>query len=136
MKKIILILSLFIFLFSFHIQLFAQDIETIKDELNKSIGSNKFLKDFTFKIESNSVAKYSIVLSKNSKYEFAVFQNEPNQFSFELYNDKLDINLLQSKVELTKQIIKAEFINGETGVYHLIIKNNSNKALPKCLPIR
>ncbi|OFX27519.1 MAG: hypothetical protein A2041_03745 [Bacteroidetes bacterium GWA2_31_9b] len=130
MKKIILILSLFIF--SIQIQLFAQDNKSIVDILNSSIEST-YLKDFSFKLEPNSVARYSVVLSKNTKYAFVIYQNETNQFDFGLYRDKSDKNLVPSKVEITKQIIKAEFINGKTGVYHLIIKNNSTKIAESAL---
>jgi len=124
MKKIIFIAITL--LFGFQINLTAQDSEAILDKLNRLDEKSTYLKDFKFEIEPNSNVKYSILLSKGTYYEFAIYQNHAKQFDFELYKDKSETNLVTEKNEFPDQILKTNYFNKHTGVYHLVIRNKSN----------
>lgn len=130
MKKIAVIIT--VILLSFQINLKAQVSETIVDKLNNSNEKSTYLKDFSFELGPGENAKYSIVLSKTTKYEFSIYLNNL-QLDFELYKDKSETNLLTEKEKLLDQIIKADFIPNQSSVYHIIIKNNSDKVAKSVL---
>jgi TonB family protein len=124
MKKIIVLIT-FIYL-ALQGNLKAQENLTILDKLNNSNEKSTYLKDFNFELNPGENAKYSVVLSKDTKYEFSMYLNN-SQLDFELYKDKTETNLLTEKEKLTEQIIKVDYIIRNTGVYHLVIRNKSNK---------
>jgi TonB family protein len=124
MKKIIILIT--VLFLGFQINLKAQEKESILDILNKSNEKTTYLKDFSFDLGPGENAKYSLVLSKDNKYEFLMYLNNL-QFDFELYLDKTETNLLTEKEKLSEQIIKNDFVTKQTGAYHLVVKNNSSK---------
>ena len=124
MKKIVALIT--ILFLGFQINLKAQEKETILEKLNNVNEKSTYLKDFNFELDPGKIAKYSIVLSKNTKYAFSLYLSNP-QLDFELFEDKTEENLLQNKEKLSEQVNKADFTPKQTGVYHIIIKNNSNK---------
>lgn len=124
MKRITLF---FIIIFiGFQTNLKAQEQETILDILNKSNENSTYLKDFKFELGPGEIAKYSILLNKDVKYEFLIFQDN-QQLDFELYEDKTEGNLLQKKDKLSEKIIKADYKTIKTGIYHIFITNKSDK---------
>lgn len=124
MKRITLFFT--IILIGFQINLKAQEQETILDILNKSNDDSYYLKDFKFELNPGEKTKYSILLSKYTKYEFLIYLNNL-QLDFELFEDKTEENLLQKKEKLSDQITRADYKAPQTGIYHIIISNKSNK---------
>lgn len=125
MKKILVIISLLLFIS--HFKIYAQDFEKITNELTNASKKATYLKDFKFELEPNSTVKYSLVLSKGTKYEFAIYQNNSDQFNFELYKENSEENLITEKYKFSDQIIMADFSSTQTGVYHIVVKNNSSE---------
>lgn len=89
--------------------------------------NDKYLKDFDIELDSEEVAKHSLVLSKNTAYSISTYLEAPDQF---------DVLLIREKTAKTLSP-KTEIVNSEslyqvyqilnTGIYHLIVKNKTDK---------
>ena len=130
MRKIYFLFTLFaIFLISSNgNKLFAQSGQELLDICNLVAGDAMYLKDFQVKLdaarpgEEPPIARYSIVLSKNTEYLFSICNSNDysGQAIFQIYdNNRL---LATNYVVATGQSYpKVKFICSTTGVYHIWI---------------
>lgn len=104
---------------------FSQNHDEIVDIIgNESVGT--YLKDFKINLEPNKTERYSVVLSKKTKYGLNFYQTEPNQLQI-LINDKEDYSVEGGSIPAQTGVTKFDFYCIKTGVYHIKIKNLSNK---------
>lgn len=137
---------------------FSQNLDELVDIIsNESKGT--YLKDFKITIEPNAEARFSVILLKNTKYGFSIYQGNPNHVEFNLFRGKKEgqrITFTQSKknarieesnvesnfvvdestsplapfnIDANKKIVSQEYIISETGVYHLFLNNHSDKQI-------
>lgn len=124
MKRTILILTTILSI-SCNVTI-AQNINEIKTMLTEASKENTFLKDFSIDLKPNQSARYSVVLSKNTKYAFLFYQTESNQLQF-IITDEKDLSFEDGSLFAKQGIAVEEYSCTKTGVYHLEIKNLSNK---------
>lgn len=141
-KTITLILIIFLGVQSSSISQTAQEI---LDMLGKE-SKGTYLKDFELDLSSVETAKFSMVLSKNTKYEFSFYEHETDQLQFNFYKDgeqkQESSNYVESvnsekqsydtnphKIIKLKNITQQEYIISETGIYHMFVKNNTSKSV-------
>ncbi len=125
MKKIIIIFIAF--LFGLNSISFAQSIDEMRKEIHNESKDESFLKEFDSHLTPNGEIKSSIVLSKNTKYKFYTFINDPNDIKIHLY-DKYENILFQNKSD-EKGVVSFSLKCNKTGVYQLFMKNLTNKEL-------
>lgn len=107
-------------------QTFVNSYSLLGDELVEILGNNTkgtYLKDFKMDINPVEKSRYSIVLSKNTKYEFSYYEHEPNQIEFTLYDN--NDSIVPQKINKIKNITRKEYIISNTGIYHMFVKNNT-----------
>ncbi len=115
--------------------------EDILDKLGTA-SKGTYLKDFELDINPGETAKFSMVLSKNTKYEFSYYEHETDQLQFNFYKDgeqkqessnyvesldseKQSYDINPHKIIKLKNITQHEYIISETGIYHMFVKNNT-----------
>lgn len=123
MKKItITFIALF---FGVQINSFAQNIDEIREKIHEASKSETFLKEFDSFIKPYGEIKSSIVLSKNRLYKWYTYVNDPDQLQITLYDSHKNI-LFQNKSD-TKGVLSFSTKCNKTAVYHMYIKNLSDK---------
>lgn len=148
-KTIILILAIF---FGVQSSSISQNAQEILDMLGKE-SKGTYLKDFELDINPVETAKFSMVLSKNTKYEFSFYEHETDQLQFNFYKDgeqnqestmhanslavknakiedpldskKQSYDMNPYKIIKLKNITQHEYIISETGIYHMFVRNNT-----------
>ncbi|MGE0088001.1 MAG: energy transducer TonB [Bacteroidales bacterium] len=124
MKRKLLILCL-LFL-GIQIQGFSQDIETIRQELNKASENSTFLKDFKYNLNPGEHQKLSVILSKNANYHFFNYNDYNKLVEFKLVNK--DQEIFPTKITIKhKNILDMEYKLTESGIYTIIINNTTDK---------
>ncbi len=125
MKKIIFCISLLL-LFS-QPETKAQDNNEILNMLLENT-KNKYLKDFKTPLASEGMERFSVVLSKNDMYEISSFP--VNDITFHLYDKKGNTLVSPLNTNVSKnRIVAKKYKFSESGVYHLEIKNNTDKKI-------
>ena len=104
----------------------------ILDKLLAASKNTMFLKDYVIDLESNNTVTNTVVLSKNTKYGFYFYQEEPTQLQFHI-NDKDDNSVEGGSIPAQVGITKIDYDCPKTGVYYIKIKNISNKHLETAL---
>lgn len=137
-KTIILILVIF---FGVQSSSISQTEQEVLDMLGKE-SKGTYLKDFELDINPVETAKFSMVLSKNTKYEFSFYEHETDQLQFNFYkngeqkqessnyvksldSEKQSYDMNPHKIIKLKNITQHEYIISETGIYHMFVKNNT-----------
>jgi hypothetical protein len=134
MKKLLLFLA--IALVSSTISVKAQSAAALVDICASSAGNDAtYLKDFTVELESAKAnekipqAKFSMVLSKNTRYRFTICSSEVSQGKgvIQLYDEN---RLLGSTFNPAtgKEYHMFDFNCTKTGVYHVFISFQEGKA--------
>lgn len=123
MRKIIL---LTIAIISACISLLAQENDPIRKKVLEATEEYNFLKDFNIKVKPNMESRYSIVLSKNTIYNFSYYEEEPNQIELKLFTVS---DTIKSKINRVNQVNQFNYTPENTGVYHLFVKNITNKEI-------
>jgi hypothetical protein len=134
MRKLLLFLT--IALVSSNIYLYAQSAGALVDICASSAGNDAtYLKDFTVELESAKAnektpqAKFSMVLSKNTRYRFTICSSEVTQSKgiIQLFDEN---RLLGSTFNPStgKEYHMFDFNCTKTGVYHVFISFQDGKA--------
>ena len=134
MRKLLFFLA--IALVSFNLSLKAQSASALVDICRSSAGNDAtYLKDFTVELESAKSnekipqAKYSMVLSKNTRYRFSICSSESSQGKgvLQLFEES---RLLASTYYPTtgKEYHMFDFNCTKTGVYHVFISFQDGKS--------
>ena len=105
----------------------AQNKDEIRTEIYKDLKDKTVLKEFDSNITPNGEIKNSLVLSKNSIYDWYSKILEPNQLQITFLDENENI-LFQSKAG-EKGILNFTTHCNKTGVYHLKINNLTNKEI-------
>ena len=127
MKKIIIILIV-LFFTGVQFSSFAQSIDEMRTLINNKMGDETFLKEFDSHLKPNSIMRSSVVLSKNTEYKFYTYVNSPEDIEIKLYDKGEDNNFFQGK-SYKKGVVSFSFKCNNTGVYHLFVKNLTDKEL-------
>ncbi|MDX9694864.1 MAG: energy transducer TonB [Bacteroidales bacterium] len=124
MKRKLLILCLLFIGTQIHV--FSQDLEAIRQELNKASENSTFLKDFKYNLNPGEYQKLSIILSKNANYHFFIYNEDKKTVEFKLVDKEKEI--LPTKITLKhKNILDLEYKLKESGIYTIIINNKTDK---------
>ncbi|MBI9053618.1 MAG: energy transducer TonB [Bacteroidales bacterium] len=123
MKKIFILIIAFSLGFSFNSN--AQNEDEIKAKLITASGEEMYLKDFMLTIKPGEESISSVVLSKRTTYGWYVFINKDLEIA--LLDDNENV-LLNPKL-FDNEIASLTLRCNKTGIYHLHIKNISQKTI-------
>lgn len=125
MKKIFFFISLLLLIYQPETK--AQDENKILNKLLENT-NNGYLKDFKTPLAPEGIERFSVVLSKNTNYEISSYP--VNDITIQLYDKKGDILVTPLNTIINKnKIVAKQYSISETGVYHLEVKNNTNKKI-------
>ena len=124
MKKIIFSLLTCIILFGTNA--FAQD--SISQKLLDASGNDIYLKNFPLELDAGEIKSFEVVLSKNSVYNFYLYQEYDKQLIFNI-NEKNDDSVEGGSIPVQVGVTKIDFVCPKTAAYFVKIKNLSNKKL-------
>jgi len=125
MKKVIFFISILLVIYQSETK--AQDENKILNILLENT-NNAYLKDFKTTLASKGMDRFSVVLSKNTNYEISSYP--VNDVTLQLYdkNGNTLVTPLNTMINKNK-IVAKEYRISETGVYHLEVKNNTDKKI-------
>lgn len=100
-------------------------VQNPKLEKILNASNDTYLKDFNINLDPNREARYSLVLSKNTIYSLSIYQNKPDQFELNLYDNKTRQLIKPKTLDINKQIHYNIYNISKTAVYEVIVKNKT-----------
>jgi len=123
MYKITIILIAFFF--GVQINSNAQSIDEMREEIQKEIQDEAFLKEFDSHLNPKSKIRSSVVLSKHTLYKFYTYVNDPDEIKITIFDGKENIIFHNKSVQ--KGVLSFSLKCNKTAVYHLHVDNLTDK---------